>query len=162
FPPGMAEPLTEEMQFAKGIRELFPGHRVKNLHPTVCEMRKIKQPEEISLLREANAASVGGLLQGMRTLRPGLYDHEVVAAIESAMRCQGASGPTFSHNLMSGPNVFVKLGELWADYSHLDRKLQNGEGIFLDVGAEVNYYVSDIGRTAPVTGRFTSEQRELY
>ena len=74
----------------------------------------------------------------------------------------GAAAPTFSHNLMSGPNIFVKLGPLWADYSHLDRQLLEGDGVFIDVGAEVNYFVCDIGRTGLVSGKFSPEQRKLY
>lgn len=162
FPPGMGEPETEEMQFARRLAEMFPAHRIKSVHPFLTEMRKVKQPEEIRILREANAASVEGVLAGMRSLRPGLYDHDVAAAIESSMLICGAAGPTFSHNLMSGPNMFVRLGPLWADYSHLDRKIENGDGVFIDVGAEVNYYVCDIGRTAPASGEFTVEQRKLY
>jgi Xaa-Pro aminopeptidase len=162
FPPGMGEPITEEMQFARRLAEIFPDHSIKSIHSLVTEMRKIKQPEEIRMLREANAASVQGLLAGIRSLRPGLYDHDVAAVIESSMLTCGAAGPTFSHNLMSGPNMFVKLGPLWADYSHLDRRLEEGDGIFIDVGAEVNYFVSDIGRTVPVSGTFTPEQRKLY
>jgi Xaa-Pro aminopeptidase len=162
FPAGMGEPVTEEMQFARRLAEVFPDHRIKSIHPIMIEMRKIKQPEEIRLLREANTASVQGLLAGMRCLRAAMYDHDVVAVIEGKMVHCGAAGPTFSHNLMSGPNMFVRLGPLWADYSHLDRLLLEGDGIFMDIGAEVNYYVSDIGRTAPVSGRFTLEQRRLY
>lgn len=162
FPPGMGEPVTEEMQFARRLAQLFPDHRIKSIHPLVTEMRKIKQPEEIRILREANAASVKGILAGMRSLRPGLYDHDVAAVIEHSMLKCGAAGPTFSHNLMSGPNMFVKLGPLWADYSHLDRLLGKDDGIFIDVGAEVNYFVCDIGRTALVSGKFSSEQRKLY
>jgi Xaa-Pro aminopeptidase len=162
FPPGMGEPITEEMQFARRLAEIFPDHRIKSIHPLVTEMRKIKQPEEIRMIREANAASVAGVLAGMRSLRPGLYDHDVAAVIEGSMLSCGAAAPTFSHNLMSGPNIFVKLGPLWADYSHLDRQLLEGDGVFIDVGAEVNYFVCDIGRTGLVSGKFSPEQRKLY
>ena len=63
---------------------------------------------------------------------------------------------------MSGPNSFLNLLPLWSDYDHLDRQMRSGEGVFLDVGAEVGYYVSDIGRTAPVSSKFSPEQKTLY
>ena len=88
FPPGMGEPITEEMQFARRLAEIFPDHRIKSIHPLVTEMRKIKQPEEIRMIREANAASVAGVLAGMRSLRPGLYDHDVA---ELRVRCSVAA-----------------------------------------------------------------------
>jgi Xaa-Pro aminopeptidase len=162
FPPGMGEPLTEEMQFARRLSELFPSHRIKSICPVLNELRKIKQPEEIRLLRLANKASVQGILEALKAIKPGLYNHDISAVIEYAFRREGAVGPTFSHNLMSGPHQFTKLGPLWADYYHLDRELMDGEGIFIDIGAEVGYYLCDIGRTAPVAGRFTPEQRKLY
>ena len=162
FPPGMGEPLTEEMQFARRLSELFPSHHIKSLCPVLDEMRKIKQPEEIRLLRAANKASVQGVLEALKAIRPGLYNHDISAVIDYTFRREGAVGLTFADNLMSGPHQFTKLDLLWADYSHLDRELIDGEGIFIDVGAEVGYYLSDIGRTAPVAGRFTQEQRQLY
>ena len=162
FPPGMAAPVTEEMQFARRLSELFPGHRVRSIGPVIDEMRKIKHVEEIQCLRAANSAAVGGILSAFGAIRPTIYDHDVSGVIECAMRREGAVGATFSHNLMSGPNQFTKLDLLWADYRHLDRELQEDDGIFIDIGAEVGYYVSDIGRTAPVSGRFSPDQRKLY
>jgi len=70
--------------------------------------------------------------------------------------------PTFAFNVMSGPNSFLNLLPLWSDYDHLDRQMRAGEGALLDVGAEVDYYVSDIGRSAPVSGKFSVEQKALY
>jgi Xaa-Pro aminopeptidase len=162
FPAGMGEPVTEESQFARRLAELFPGLRIKSLHPVVSDMQKIKQSEEIRLIREANAVSVKGVREAMKAVRPGLYDHDISAVIEYTFLRNGAAGPTFANNLMSGPHMFMKLVELWADYSHLDRELKSGDGIFIDIGAEIGYYQSDIGRTAPVSGRFTPEQRKLY
>lgn len=37
----------------------------------------------------------------------------------------------------------------------------SGELVIFDVGCEVDYYVSDVGRTFPVSGRFTPAQREI-
>src|SRR6185369_13356815 len=37
-----------------------------------------------------------------------------------------------------------------------------GEVVVVDIGAEYNYYSADITRTFPVSGKFTSRQRELY
>ena len=37
FPPGLGEPLTEEMQFARRLAETFPNLRVKSLAPVLLE-----------------------------------------------------------------------------------------------------------------------------
>jgi Xaa-Pro aminopeptidase len=39
--------------------------------------------------------------------------------------------------------------------------MHDGELVIFDVGCELDHYASDIGRTFPVSGEFTSEQRRL-
>ena len=162
FPPGLGEPLSEETQFARRLAETFPGHRIKSLVPVLHDMQVIKQPEEIRLLRRANEIAAQGVVEAIKTIRPGLYDHDINAVMEFVFTRQGGVSPTFAMNVMSGPNSFLDLLPLWSDYNHLDRQMQPGEGVFLDVGVEVGYYVSDLGRTVPVSGKFTKTQKELY
>jgi len=162
FPPGFGEPVTEETQFARKLAEIFPGERIVSLYPILQSMQKIKQPEEIRLLRRANEIAAQGVIEGMKAIRPGLYDHDIAAVIEYVFARQGSVAPTFAFNIMSGPNSFMNLLPLWSDYYHLDRQMNAGEGVFLDVGAEVGYYVSDIGRSAAVSGKFSPEQKALY
>ena len=47
-------------------------------------------------------------------------------------------------------------------YDHLDRTMQAGELVRLDVGCEWGHYQGDLGRTVPVSGRYTPEQRETW
>jgi len=162
FPPGLGEPVTEETQFAHKLAETFPSHRIKSVYPIVFEMQKVKQPEEIRLLRRANEIAARGVVEAIKAIRPNLYDHDINAVINYVFTREGGAAPTFALNIMSGPNMFLNLLPLWSDYYHLDRQIKAGEGVFIDVGTEVAYYVSDIGRTAPVSGKFTSEQRKLY
>ena len=162
FPPGFGEPVTEETQFARKLAEIFPGERIMSLYPILQSMQRIKQPEEIRLLRRANEIAAKGVNEGIKAIRPGLYDHDIAATIEYVFTREGSVAPTFAFNIMSGPNSFMNLLPLWSDYYHLDRRMNSGEGVFLDVGAEVGYYVSDIGRTAPVSGKFSEQQKALY
>lgn len=162
FPPGMPNPLTEEMQFTRGLAEMFPSQRIMSLAPVLSEMQKIKQPEEIRLLRKANEIAAHAVVEAMKCIRPGLYDHDIRAVIDYTYDRDGAVGATFANNIMSGPNMFSNLLPLWSDYYHRDRQSKAGEATFLDIGAQVGYYVSDIGRTAPVSGKFTAEQRKIY
>ena len=162
FPPGLGEPLSEETQFARRLAEMFPSLRVRSVAPVLLEMQKIKQAEEIRLLRRANEIAADGVVEAIKAIRPGLYDHDINAVMEYVFTRAGSVNPTFALNVMSGPNAFLDLLPLWSDYDHLDRQMKAGEAVFLDVGAEVGYYVSDIGRTAPVSGKFTPEQKKLY
>jgi len=162
FPAGLGEPLTEETQFARRLAEMFPNLRVKTLVPVLLEMQRIKQEEEIRLLRRANEIAALGVVEAIKAVRPGLYDHDINAVLEYVFTRGGSVNATFAPNVMSGPNAFLDLLPLWSDYDHLDRQMKTGEAVFIDVGAEASYYVSDIGRTAPVSGRFTAEQKKLY
>src|SRR6266481_254350 len=162
FPAGLGEPLTEEMQFARRLAETFPDLRLKSLTPVLMGMQRIKQEEEIRLLRRANEIAAHGVVEAIKAVRPGLYDHDINAVLEYVFTREGAVNPTFAPNVMSGPNAFLDLLPLWSDYDHLDRQMKAGEAVFIDVGAETAYYVSDIGRTAPVSGKFTAEQKKLY
>lgn len=162
FPPGLGEPVSEEAQFARRLAETFSNLRVKSLFLILQDMQKIKQEEEIHLLRRANEIAALGVVEGIRAIRPGLYDHDISAVLQYVFAREGSVNATFAMNVMSGPNAFLDLLPLWSDYDHLDRQMKAGEAVFLDVGAEMGYYVSDIGRTAPVSGKFTAEQKKLY
>lgn len=162
FPPGLGEPLMEETQFARRLAETFPNLRVKSVVPVLLEMQRIKQEEEIRLLRRANEIAAHGVVEAIKAVRPGLYDHDINAVLEYVFTREGSVSPTFAPNVMSGPNAFLDLLPLWSDYDHLDRQMKTGEVVLIDVGAETAYYVSDIGRTAPVSGKFTMEQKKLY
>jgi Xaa-Pro aminopeptidase len=48
-----------------------------------------------------------------------------------------------------------------ADYKNLDRTMQAGELVRVDVGCDFDLYKGDLGRTVPVSGRFDAGQREV-
>ena len=56
----------------------------------------------------------------------------------------------------SGPNSCI------LHYHANNRKLEDGDLLLVDAGCEYDYYASDVTRTWPVNGRFTSEQRAVY
>jgi len=49
-----------------------------------------------------------------------------------------------------------------ADYRHLNRVMKAGEVARVDVGCDMDHYKGDVGRTAPVSGRFDAGQRETW
>jgi Xaa-Pro aminopeptidase len=64
---------------------------------------------------------------------------------------------------MSGPNAdFHSLWNSFVSYDHVDRQMQAGEVVRVDVGCQIDHYMGDVGRTAPVSGRFTEGQREAW
>jgi Xaa-Pro aminopeptidase len=58
---------------------------------------------------------------------------------------------------VSSRTVFQKF----YDYHLLNRTVQAGETVLIDLGSNYEFYKGDVGRTLPVSGHFTSEQREV-
>ncbi len=145
------------------IEELWPADRLKPADAILAEMREIKSPAEIEVLRRVGVASAKALRAGMSSVRAGRPQREAEAAVVSACIDAGAEGPSFWPWTMAGPtSAFPAPFESLADYRHLNRKMQSGEVVRVDVGCDVDHYRGDVGRTVPVSGRFDAGQRETW
>jgi Xaa-Pro aminopeptidase len=124
----------------------------KNL---VEELRRRKEPEEISLLREAVRIGDEAFTWALERLGPGRTEREVALDLEVEMRRRGADSIAFDPIVGSGP--------LSAHIHHTpsDRELASGDLVLLDFGARWQGYCSDLTRTV-VLGSATEEQRAVY
>ena len=132
----------------------FPGNIV-NPSSYVHEMRLIKGPEEISLLRKAIDITCDSLIEVHRAARPGMFEYEIQAIIEYFFRKNGAT-LGFPSIVGSGPNATM------LHYNKNDRQTREGDLLLMDVGAEYGHYTADVTRTIPVSGTFSKRQREVY
>lgn len=132
----------------------FPDNIVNPL-PYVHEMRLIKGPEEISLLRKAADITCDALTEVYKAVRPGMYEYEIQAIIEYFYRKNGAT-VGFSSIVGSGPNATM------LHYNKNDRQIQEGDLLLMDVGAAFGNYTADVTRTIPVSGSFSQRQKEVY
>jgi Xaa-Pro aminopeptidase len=115
-----------------------------------------KSPEELEKLRTAIEATVAAHRQAWRVAAPGKYEYEVAAAMQAVYLSRGCERDSYSPIVGSGPN------SIYLHYDHNDRKMDRGEVLLMDVGAECAGYAADVTRTIPVSGKFTSRQREIY
>jgi Xaa-Pro aminopeptidase len=126
-------------------------------------LREIKDASEIALLRHVGRTSGEALLAGLRALAPGKWQHDTELTVVNACRAAGARSVSFWPWTMSGPNAdFNSLWNSFLSYDHLDRQMKAGEVVRVDVGCQVDHYMGDVGRTAPVSGKFTAGQREAW
>jgi Xaa-Pro aminopeptidase len=126
-------------------------------------LREIKDASEIAVLRQVGRTSGDAFLAGVRALGPQKWQHETELAVVNACRAAGARGISFWPWTMSGPNAdFHSLWNSFVSYDHVDRQMQAGEVVRVDVGCQIDHYMGDVGRTAPVSGRFTEGQREAW
>ena len=119
------------------------------------DLRLFKSRAEISAMRRAAKISVAAHKRAMAQCRPGLFEYQVEAEFAHEFRRQGAR-LAYLPIVGSGPNSCV------LHYHANDRQLEDGDLLLIDAGCEYDYYASDVTRTFPVNGRFTSEQRAIY
>jgi Xaa-Pro aminopeptidase len=149
--------ISREAAFEKNLREkLNESIRIKNLSPILDDMRRVKDAQEIERLRNSGRIAALGLKEAIRSARPGMYEYQIAALAEFVFLWHGASGPAFFPIVGSGPNSCI------LHYHQNRRKMNDGDMVVLDFGCDYAYYVSDVSRTFPISGRFSREQAEIY
>ena len=120
------------------------------------EMRLYKSPAELKLMRQAAKVSAKAHIRAMQATRPGLYEHQIEAELLYEFTRHGMRSPAYPSIVAGGDNACV------LHYTRNRDKLQNGDLLLIDAGAENQNYASDVTRTFPVSGRFGEAQRSLY
>jgi Xaa-Pro aminopeptidase len=165
--PGAPEPMWpvagEKLLWSRSVKAAFPAAEIASAEKTIREMRWVKSKGEIEILREVARTSASALLAGLRAVEPGVSQRVSEVAIVSGCIEAGAKAPSFWPWTMSGPNAHLgQVVRSFYDYDHLDRAMKSGELVRMDVGCALRLYEGDVGRTIPVSGQFTPEQREAW
>jgi len=133
-----------------------PQAKLKDVRGQIAAMRPIKSPGEIAFLKRAIDLSLDAQLEAMRMMRPGLYEYQVSAKMVEVHAMGGSEAEGYAPIVGAGPNSTA------LHYDKLSRRIENGDVVVLDVGAQYSGYSADITRTLPAGGRFTARQREIY
>jgi Xaa-Pro aminopeptidase len=120
------------------------------------EMRLRKDPSEIERMERAAEISAEAHREAMAAARPGMYEYELQALLEGTFRRLGADGWAYPTIVGSGPNACI------LHYQSNSRRMEEGELVLVDAGAEFEGYAADITRTFPVGGRFREAHAALY
>ena len=135
---------------------VVPPHAMRDVRAELDEMRLVKDPAELAVMRRAAAISGEAHRRAMAATRPGRHEYEIEAELLHAFRRAGSEAPAYPSIVASGPNACV------LHYVANDRRMQDGELLLIDAGCELDGYASDITRTFPVNGRFSGPQRDVY
>jgi Xaa-Pro aminopeptidase len=119
------------------------------------DMRLYKTRVETGLMREAGRIAAAAQVRAMRHTMPGRYEYEVAAEL---MHEYGRHNATAAYQ----PIVGGGANSCILHYRENESRLNDGELLLVDAGAEYQCYASDITRTWPVSGCFKPAQRELY
>lgn len=132
-----------------------PGEFV-DLNHILHEMRLIKRPEEIKLMRRAAKVSAEAHRRAMRACKPGMAEYALEAELLYEFKKGGSEFPAYPPIVGGGANSCI------LHYTENSAELRGGEMVLIDAGAEFDAYAADITRTFPINGKFSGEQRAVY
>lgn len=149
-----AEHMTVATRSA--LKRMLPaGLRLRETQGVVEELRKVKDPDEVSLIREAVIAGSKLMKPALNAIHPGASEQAVAAEIEYAARSAGAEAMSFETIVASGVRSALPHGV--ASSSPIARK----GFVVLDFGVILQGYCSDMTRTVHV-GKVGSDDRRMY
>jgi Xaa-Pro aminopeptidase len=149
-------PGSREEFFKSRLASKAEGAKFENLDDVLDELRMIKSPREIALLRESSRIAGLALMEGMRSAEPGMYEYEIEAIGDYMFKKHNAQGPAYYGLVASGSNA------AWPHYHAAQSQLKSGDLVLFDYAPDYQYYTSDVTRMFPANGKFSPDQRELY
>jgi len=126
-----------------------------SLNVFLHEMRLFKSPAEQAVMRYAAETAMSAHQQAMQATQPNKIEYEIEAEYLYTFRKNGMT-PAYTTIVGGGENGCI------LHYIDNDMPLNDGDLLLIDAGAEYLGYASDITRTFPVNGTFSTEQRQLY
>lgn len=133
----------------------------ENSYKAIAEVRMIKSEVEIEIMKKASIITVKSIKEAAKSIQPGIDERYLEGILEGHYKKLGAQRLAFGSIIKSGPNALWPWRILATHYNRRNRNMEAGDLVIFDVGCEYNNYVSDIGRTFPVSGKFTPRQKEI-
>jgi Xaa-Pro aminopeptidase len=148
--------VSPDLTAFKQVADRAPGVKIEDRSELLPQMRAIKSPAELRLMRKAIDATVAGYAAMVKVLRPGVREIDIDRALARGYADHGGDGVAYNSIVGSGLNGTV------LHYMKSSGVLERGDLLVIDSAAEYLGYASDVTRTYPVSGRFTADQREIY
>jgi Xaa-Pro aminopeptidase len=148
--------FPHERETVEWLKMAAPRANLKDIRGNIVELRLIKGASEIALLRQAIDVSLDAHFAAFKMMRPGLWEYQVAAKMVEVHAMGGSEAEAYAPIVGAGPNSTA------LHYDNLGRKIQDGDIVVMDVGAQYSGYAADITRTIPANGKFTPRQREIY
>ncbi len=135
---------------------LRPPKRIVDPRFNLHELRLLKGPAEVEVLRKAADLTDEAHRASMKLAKPGVGENEIEAVINYTFRRLGGTGPGYTSIVGGGANATI------LHYIENNEPLSDGDLLLVDAGCEYGFYTADVTRTFPVNGRFTEAQRACY
>ena len=129
------------------------GHS-EELVCAIVAQRSVKEARELAEIEAALTVTQQMYRAAMQAVQAGKYEHELAGLVEGIAISGGGR--------LAYPCILTKHGQVLHNH-HYHRRLELGDLVVQDSGAAtVSGYASDITRTYPVGGTFSSRQRDIY
>jgi len=138
----------------QGIVAGFEGVELVDITDAFCELRFVKSDWEREQIRQAFALADGCYDAMKAQIAPGVTEIEVAAAGEFAARSRGANGFGFGTIVGSGKRSSAVVP------TASSKVLEDGELVMIGISPKVRGYAGCVGDLLPVSGEYTSRQRE--
>jgi Xaa-Pro aminopeptidase len=119
-------------------------------------MRCLKSEGEINIMQKSANIAAQAHMHAMGITKPGKYEHQIEGEILNQFMQNGARYPAYSSIVAGGNNACT------LHYVRNNSILKDGDLLLIDAGCELESYASDITRTYPINGKFTSPQKDIY
>ncbi len=147
---------TREYRFIDDMRARYPLHKYERAAVLMKELRAIKTPEEIEVVKTAIDITDKTFRRLLEFIRPGVMEYEIEAEIWHSFLSQRATGPAYGSIIASGDRART------LHYVSNNQECKDGELLLMDFGAEYGGYCADLTRTVPVNGKFSRRQKTVY
>lgn len=147
---------TRNMRIGKRLINNFPEKTFLGSSPIMNELRSIKESEEIELIQQACNITKSGFNRILQFIKPNIFEYNIEAELIHEFRNLQSRGFAYEPIIASGKNGCV------LHYNSNNQKLNSGDVILMDFGAEYLNYASDLTRCVPVNGKFTARQKKIY
>ena len=148
--------VSREGRLVQLLRTRNRRNEVKDLTPIIDNLRSVKSPNEIALIRRASQLAGLGLIEAIKSTEPGVWEYQLDGIARYVFLINGARLEAYRSITASG-TANISNGH----YYRNDSQLKSGDMVLMDYAPDFRYYVSDIGRMWPVNGTYEPWQREL-
>lgn len=146
----------KDIRFANELKYNYPAHDLKRLGPIMSQLRSVKHPIEVDIIKQACGITRDAFLRVLKFMKPGVMEYEVEAEIIHEFIRQRATGHAYTPIIASGYNACV------LHYIENNKACKDGDLVLMDFGSEYANYASDLTRTIPANGKFSPRQKDVY
>ena len=150
------ETQTREDRFIAACKKEYPAHNVAKSNPILQKLRSVKAAVEIDQIQRACNITEKGFRRLLPFVKPGVWEYEIEAELAHEFIRNRSKGFAYTPIIASGNNANV------LHYTENNCQCQAGDLLLMDVAAEYGNYASDLTRTIPVSGKFTTRQKAVY